>query len=580
MSNLEILKRLYKDYTKKYLNKIFLAVFFSILVAGSTSATAWLLDPAIDKIFLNRDESLLLMIPLLIILAFATKGISLYIARLLMINVAEEVKKQIQMNMLTSFIKADTEYIENKHTGKYISNLNFDVNQITGMLSNSFLALFKDGLTLVGLLTVMFLQNWRLSLIAIIMIPFASFTAKKLGKRISKVVTEAQEKSGDLNKYLIDIFKNHKIIKIFQRENYEFERSEKFVNDLKNKSIKIAAVYHRANPVMEILTGIMIAILIFYSGKLIMNDQLSLNNFFSFLAAMMLAYQPIKTLATINVGLGQGLSAGKRILPIIDIKNLIKVNKEKSNFDYKNGNIEFKDINFNYSSNLENKVLKNINIKINGKKMTALVGQSGSGKSSLLSLIPRIYDAKSGIIEIDGQNIKDVNLFTLRKEISIVDQNVTLFDDTIFNNIKYARPSSSDEDIYKAAEHSMCKDFIDKFENKYQTMIGENGVRLSGGEKQRLSIARAFLKDSKIILLDEATSSLDSETEEKIQKALDKLTLNKTTVVIAHRLSTILNSDRIYVMDKGRILDSGNHEELLKKSETYKNFYNKQINKS
>jgi len=580
MTNIEILKRLYKDYTKNYLNKIFLAVFFSVLVAASTSATAWLLDPAIDKIFLNRDQSLLLLIPFFIIIAFATKGISLYMAKVLMINVAEEVKKKIQMNMLTSFIKADTEYIENKHTGKYISNLNFDVNQITMMLSTSFLNFFKDGLTLIGLLVVMFTQNWRLSLIAIIMIPLASITAKKLGKRMGKVATEAQEKSGDLNKYLIDLFKNHKIIKIFQREEFEENRSEKFVNDLKEKSIKISTIFIRATPIMEILTGIMIALLIFYSGKLIMNDQLSLNNFFSFLAAMMLAYQPVKSLATINVGIGQGMSAGKRILPIIDIKNLIELNKDKPEIDFKNGDIELKDINFNYSSNLENKVLKNINIKINGKKMTALVGQSGSGKSSLLSLIPRLYDPKSGILEIDGQNIKNVNLFSLRKEISIVDQNVTLFDDTIFNNIKYAKPDAADDEVYKAAEQSMCQDFIHKHENKYQTMIGENGVRLSGGEKQRLSIARAFLKDSKIILLDEATSSLDSETEEKIQRALDKLVLNKTTIVIAHRLSTILNSDKIYVMDKGNVLDSGNHEELLKKSETYKNFYNKQINKN
>ena len=579
MTSIEILKRLYKDYTKNFLNKIFQAVFFSILVAASTSATAWLLDPAIDKIFLNRDQSLLLIIPFFIIIAFATKGISLYLAKTLMINVAEEVKKKIQIDMLSSFIKADTEYIENKHTGKYISNLNFDVNQITMMLSTSFLNFFKDGLTLIGLLTVMFYQNWRLSLIAIIMIPLASVTAKRLGKRISKVVTEAQDKSGDLNKYLIDIFKNHKIIKIFQREKFEEKRSEKFVNDLKEKSIKISTVFIRATPIMEILTGIMIAILIFYSGKLIMNEQLSLNNFFSFLAAMMLAYQPVKSLATINVGVGQGMSAAKRILPIIDNKNLIDPNEDKSIIDFKNGDIEFKDINFNYSSNQENKVLNKINIKINGKKMTALVGQSGSGKSSLLSLIPRIYDPKSGILEIDGQNIKNVNLHSLRKEISIVDQNVTLFDDTIFNNIKYAKPNASEEEIYKAAEQSMCLDFIEKLENKYQTMIGENGVRLSGGEKQRLSIARAFLKDSKIILLDEATSSLDSETEEKIQRALDKLILNKTTVVIAHRLSTILNSDKIYVMDKGNVLDSGNHEELLKKSETYKNFYNKQVNK-
>ena len=579
MKNGQILKRLYLDYTKKYLNKIFLAVFFSILVAASTSATAWLLDPAIDKIFLNKDQSLLLLIPFFIIIAFATKGISLYMAKVLMINVAEEVKKKIQMNMLSSFIKADTEYIENKHTGKYISNLNFDVNQITMMLSTSFLNFFKDGLTLIGLLTVMFLQNWRLSLIAIIMIPLASITAKRLGKRMGKVTTEAQEKSGDLNKYLIDLFKNHKIIKIFQREKFEEDRSEKFVNDLKEKSIKISTVFIRATPIMEILTGIMIALLIFYSGKLIMNEQLSLNNFFSFLAAMMLAYQPVKSLATINVGIGQGMSAGKRILPIIDIKNLIGTNKDKSKINFTDGEIEFKNINFNYSSNLENKVLKDINIKIKGKKMTALVGQSGSGKSSLLSLVPRIYDPKSGILEIDGQNIKDVNLFSLRKEISIVDQNVTLFDDTIFNNIKYAKPDANEEEIFKAAELSMCTDFIEKLENKYQTVIGENGVRLSGGEKQRISIARAMLKKSPIILLDEATSSLDSETEEKIQNALNILTKNRTTIVIAHRLSTILNSDKIFVVENGEIIASGKHEDLLKDSMKYKNFYEKQIKK-
>ena len=577
MTNIEILKRLYYDYTKTFIIKIFLAVIFSILVAGSTSATAWLLDPAIEKIFINKDQTLIFVIPILIILAFSTKGISLYMARVIMINVAEEVKKKIQIDMLSSFIKADTEQIENKHSGKYISNLNFDVNQITGMLSTSFLSFFKDGLTLIGLLTVMFIQNWRLSLIAIIMIPIASITAKRLGKRMGKVATEAQEKSGDLNKYLIDLFKNHKVIKIFQREKFENERSEKFVNDLKEKSIKISTVFIRSTPIMEILTGIMIAILIFYSGKLIMSEQLSINNFFSFLAAMMLAYQPVKSLAIINVGIGQGLSAGKRILPIIDTKNNILDNENEIDLNVEGGSISFKGVNFNYESNLDNKVLKNINLEIAGNKMTALVGHSGSGKSTLLSLIPRIYDPSSGEIHIDGKNIKEVKLSSLRKEISIVDQNTTLFDDTVLNNIKYAKQDASDEEIFKAAEMAMCTDFINKLENKFETKIGENGVKLSGGEKQRLSIARAFLKDSKIILLDEATSSLDSETEEKIQKALEKLTSNKTTIVIAHRLSTILNSNKIYVLDKGVVVDEGKHDELLKNSEIYKNFYNRQI---
>jgi len=577
MNNIEILKRLYKDYTRKYLNKIFLAVFFSILVAGSTSATAWLLDPAIEKIFINKDQTLILVIPFFIIVAFATKGISLYFAKVLMIIVSEEVKKKIQTDMLSSFIKADTELIENKHSGKYVSNLNYDVSQITHMLSSSLLNIFKDSLTLIGLLTVMFIQNWRLSLIAIIMIPIASITAKKLGKRITKVTTEAQERSGDLNKYLIDLFKNHKIIKIFQRENFESARSEKFVNKLKEKQIKIFTVYIRATPIMEILTGIMIAILIFYSGKLIMTGQLSINNFFSFLAAMMLAYQPVKSLATINIGIGQGLSAGRRILPIIDTKVKISKNESGKKLLLNNGSIKFKNISFNYLSNTENKVLKNINIEINGGKMTALVGHSGSGKSTMLNLIPRIYDPINGNILVDEEDIKNINLDSLRKEISIVDQNTTLFDDTVLNNIKYAKPTASKDEVVKASELAMCSDFISKLENGFDTMIGENGVKLSGGEKQRLSIARAFLKDSKIILLDEATSSLDSDTEEKIQKALAKLTSNKTTIVIAHRLSTILNSDKIYVLDKGSVVAQGKHDQLLNSSNIYKNFYNKQI---
>ena len=580
MTGTEILKRLYKDYTKSFLNKILLAVFFSILVALSTSATAWLLDPAIEKIFLNKDETLMIIIPLAIIIAFSTKGISLYLARTIMIGVAEEVRKMLQVNMLSSFIKADTEFIENKHTGKYVSNLNFDVNQIVGLLSNSFLSFFKDGLTLIGLLIVMAFQNWKLSLIAIIMIPLASYTAKRLGKRMSKVATEAQEKSGDLNKHLIEIFNNHKLIKIFQRENFENERSEKFINDLKEKTKKISIVLIRATPVMEVLTGIMIAILIYYSGKLIMSNELSINNFFSFLAAMMLAYQPVKSLATINVGLNQGLSAGKRILPIIDNKNLINNNEDKNEIKISNASIDFKNINFYYSTNEQNKVLKNINITIEGGKMTALVGHSGSGKSTLLSLLPRLYDPLSGDIEIDNQSIYEKRLYSLRKSISIVDQKTTLFDDTVFNNIKYANPESSEEEIYNAAEKSQSLEFINKLENKFETIIGENGVKLSGGEKQRLSIARAFLKNSPIILLDEATSSLDSETEDKIQKALNVLTKGKTTIVIAHRLSTIMNSNNIFLMDSGKIISSGKHEELLLKSEVYKNFYQKQIRKN
>ena len=579
MSTKQIINRLYEDYINKYVIKIFLAAFFSILVAISTSATAWLLDPAIEKIFLNKDSTLILLIPFAIIVAFSTKGIALYQAKIIMIQISEEVKKMLQIDMLKSFINADTQIIESKHTGKYISNLSFDVDQITRMLAEAFLSIFKDGLTLIGLLSVMFFQNWKLSLIAIIMIPLATIIAKKLGKRMGKVATEAQERSGNLNRYFVDLFKNHKIIKIFQRENFENERSEEYVNALKDKSIKIRSVYLRSTPIMEVLTGFMIALLIFYSGKLIIDEELNINNFFSFLAAMMLAYQPVKSLTKVNIAISQGLSAAKRIIPIVDIKNEIEKNENRDDIKIKDGTIKFDNINFSYNSNPEKIVLKNISLKINGGKMTALVGQSGSGKSTLLNMIPRIYNPSTGSIKIDNQDLTEVNLVSLRKQISIVDQNTTLFDDTVFNNIKYAQPESSDEEIFKAAKLSMSEEFIYNLENGFKTKIGENGVKLSGGEKQRLSIARAFLKKSKIILLDEATSSLDSDTEEKIQKAIEELIHDKTTIVIAHRLSTILNSDKIYVMEKGKILDSGKHGDLLEKSNEYKNFYEKQIQK-
>jgi len=579
MKSKQTLKRLYQDYTSNHISSIIIAALLSIIVAASTSAIAWLLDPAIEKIFIDKDKTLIFLIPLAIIIAFTAKGVSLYLAKILMIKVGEEIKKDIQINMLGSFIDADTQLIDSKHTGKYISNLNFDVMQITKMLSDAFLNIFKDGLTLIGLLIVMFIQNWKLSIIAIIMIPLASITAKILGKRMGKVTTEAQEKSGNLNRYLIDIFKNHKIIKIFQKEFFEKKRSQKFVNDLKEKNIKIASVYVRSAPIMEFFTGILIAVLIFFSGKLIFNGELGINNFFSFLAAMMLAYQPLKTLTKVNVSISQGLSAAKRIIPIIDTKNHIDANTDKKRINLVHGNLEFENVNFSYQSNIDSKVLNNVSIKIEGKKMTALVGHSGSGKSTFLSLIPRIYDPTDGKISIDNQDLKLVNLNSLREKISIVDQNTTLFDDTVFNNIKYANSDASDQEVYNAAKLAMCEAFINKLDKGYQTFIGENGVRLSGGEKQRLSIARAFLKKSEIILLDEATSSLDSETEEQIQIALDKLITNKTTIVIAHRLSTILNSHKILVFNKGRIVDSGSHKELLDSSDLYKNFYDKQIQK-
>ena len=578
MSNIDIIKRLYNDYTEQFLPKILLSVFFSVLVAGSTSSIAWLLDPAIKKIFIDKDQTLIFVIPLGIILAFSIKGASLYFAKTILIRVGQEITKTLQFQVMKSIIKADNQIVDNKHSGKFISHLTFDVGMITNLVSTTILNITKDTLTLIGLLGVMFYQNWRLAFFAIIMIPLASFAARSLGKRMGKATTEAADRTGLLTSYLLEVFKNHKIIKIFQKENFEFLRTEKFINNLKDKVIKIETVLVRASPIMEALTGIMIAGLIFYSGKLILKNELDINNFFSFLAAMMLAYQPVRSLATLNMGINQGLAAAKRILPIIDMKNEIIETEDSKNIEIIKGEIRFNKVRFKYNDD-ERDVLKSIDLTINGGEMTSVVGHSGAGKSTILNLIPRFYDCNSGDILIDDQSIYKSKISSLRSNISLVNQDTTLFDDTIKNNIVYAKLDASDDEILEAAKLSFCDEFINKLPNKFDTIIGENGIRLSGGEKQRLSIARAMLKKSKIILLDEATSSLDAETESKIQEAIKFLTKNRTTLVIAHRLSTIMNSNKIYVVDDGKIAAEGNHQELLKSSEIYKNFYEKQLRK-
>ena len=575
-SNFQIIKRLYVDYSKNYIWKIILSGIFSLVVAGATSGIAYLLDPAIKKIFVEKDQTLILIIPGFIILAFFAKGVSLYLARHLMISVGNDIKKDMQDDMLSSLINADTIVIDDKHSGKYLNHVLNDTSHIVNLVSTTILNAFKDSLTLVGLLFVMFYQNWKLSLIAIMMIPLATLAAKSLGKRIGKVTTEAQEKSGEVTQYLMELFKNHKLIKIFQKEDYEKKRSSKFLYVVKEKGKKIAIVFTRATVIMEPLTGIMIALLIFITGKLIISGEIDINNFFSFLAAMMLSYQPVRSLATLNVGINQGLSAARRILPIIDMKNKIIDDDKSLNLNIKNCDIDFIDCNFKYNEK-QDLILKNINLKISGGKMTALVGHSGAGKSSLLNLIPRFYDSVSGDIKIDGQSIYNTKIKDLRKNISIVTQDTTLFDDTIKNNILYANSNATDDELKEVAEKSFAYNFIKDLPDKFETVIGENGLRLSGGEKQRLSIARAMLKKAPIILLDEATSSLDAETESKIQEAMSLLTKDKTTIVIAHRLSTILNSHKIFVIDKGEVSAQGSHEELMNNSIIYKNFYEKQV---
>jgi subfamily B ATP-binding cassette protein MsbA len=575
MNKLDLVKRIFRTQIKKYIPELSLTFVFIIITSITTAATAWLLDPAIKEIFINKNTKMLYFIPLAIILTFVVKAFSVYGTRIVTIKVGIKIIKNIQTLMAKKFLLSDISHITKKHSGKYLSNFTNDIGIVFGVLTGVVVTLFKETFTLIALLGLMFYHDWQLSILAIIMIPIAAFSSKNIGKKMGKKTYISMEASDKLMKFLSEIIKGSWLIKIYQKEEQELARISMVIDEKFNAMKKVEQTRLGSGPIMEIISAIAIAIVVFFAGYRSMQGAITLGEFVSFLAALMLAYQPVRALAGINIGIQEGITSAKRIYEIIDQKNEIYHDEKAPSLKLKNASIDFKNISFTYPDGTL--ALRNLSARIEGGTKVGLVGVSGSGKTTFLNLIPRFFYLKEGAIFIDNQNINDINLNSLRKEISLVSQDVILFDDTIKSNILYGNALASDEEIIKACEFAAAQDFVEKLPNKYETIIGENGIKLSGGQKQRLSIARAILKNSSIILLDEATSSLDSESESIIQKAIENLTKNKTTIIIAHRLSTVMNCDKILVFENGKIVEEGKHEFLVNNSSTYKKLYEKQI---
>jgi len=575
MNKLDLVKRIFRTQIKKYIPELSLTVVFIVITSITTAATAWLLDPAIKEIFINKNTKMLYFIPLAIVLTFIIKAFAVYGTRIVTIKVGIKIIKNIQILMAKKFLLSDISHITKKHSGKYLSNFTGDTGILFGVLTGVVVTLFKEVFTLIALLALMFYHDWQLSLLAIIMIPVAAFSSRNIGKKMGKKTHISMEASDKLMKFLSEIIKGSWLIKIYQKEEEELARISMVIDEKFKAMRKVEQTRLGSGPIMEIISAIAIATVVFFAGYRSIQGAITLGEFVSFLAALMLAYQPVRALAGINIGIQEGITSAKRIYEIIDQKNEIYHDEKAPSLKLKNASIDFKNISFTYPDGTH--ALKNLSARIEGGTKVGLVGISGSGKTTFLNLIPRFFHLKEGTIFIDNQNINDINLNSLRKEISLVSQDVILFDDTIKSNVLYGNTLASDEEIIKACKFAAAQDFVEKLPNKYETIIGENGIKLSGGQKQRLSIARAILKNSSIILLDEATSSLDSESESIIQEAIENLTKNKTTIIIAHRLSTVMNCDKILVFEDGKIVEEGKHEFLVNNSSTYKKLYEKQI---
>lgn len=567
-------KRLLRDHILHYKSRFFLAIGFMILAALANAAIPFFLKPIFDDIFVRQDKSAFTYICSAVFIVFVCRGVAAYGEAVTMTNLGQRIVSDIQNRLFKHLMHMDYAFFQQHATGRLLSIFTNDINLMRGAVSNVMVALAKDTLNLFFLLTLLFIRDPRLASIAIFLLPTVFGVLAKLNKKLRRVVGKTQDEHGTLASYLTQIFQGIRVVKAYCMESYEVVRMQSQTNAIVALITKSTQTRAISNPIIDILAGLTITLILIYGGLQVMNQTRTPGDFISFITALFLAYEPIKRISNVNHNLQEGLTAAFRVFNIIDTPASIRSESAAVTKERFKGKVDFKDVSFVYPNG--KKALHEINFSVLPGQKIAFVGSSGSGKSSLINLVPRFYDAEEGAIEIDDINVKDLDLQNLRHNISLVSQEISLFDDTIYNNILYGNINATKEEVFAAAESAGAHEFIQKLAQGYETFVGENGTRLSGGQRQRIAIARAILKNAPILLLDEATSALDSQSEKHIQDAFTTLMQNKTSLVVAHRLSTIVDSDVIYVLESGHIVEKGTHQELLQKQGHYFTLWQRQ----
>jgi len=555
--------------------RLYFAMFCSLVIAATTAASAYLLKPALDDIFINKDATMLKVLPIAVIVLYFCRGLGTYGQEFFMNYVGESIIKELRNTLYSRIQDLPVAFFQKEKTGVLMSRITNDVNMVKLMVSTTVTGTIRDLFTIVGLIGLLFYLDWKMALVALTVLPLAFYPVMKFGQRVRRVSTGCQESMADMNSFLHETFSGNKIVKAFGMESYEKRRFYGKTHNLFKLEMKAVIARSLSSPVMEFLAGIGIAFVIWFGGMYVIKGTYTAGTFIAFLAAVLMLYDPVKKLSHLNNAVQQGLASVDRIFEIVEMESDIHDSDNPATIRNESHSVTFRDVSFQYD---ETVVLNHINLHASPGEVLALVGMSGGGKTSLVNLIPRFYDVTNGTVLIDDIDIKTIAISSLRDQIAIVTQEPILFNDTIKNNIAYGNRNASDKEIEDAAKAAYAFSFIQSFPDTFNTTIGELGSRLSGGEKQRICIARALLKDAPILILDEATSSLDAEAEMLVQKALENLMQGRTTFVIAHRLSTVDYADRIIVLVDGKIVEEGKQEDLLAKKKEYYKLYQMQFN--